>query len=345
MDGLIDLTPEEWGEVAAAAAIFLGALVVAWLLQAVVRAVIRWVTRSRSSSPGERLGRALRGPIVMMVLVQASAIAIGTLSFIDHDRPALRRTWLALTLLVLVIAAQRMISALITWYATSPSKRLGARLNIRSLPLVRRAVNLTVLLVGGLVVLDALGLQITPLLAGLGIGGIAVALALQPLLANVFASSYMLSDASVRVGDVVEIAGGPTGTVEDIGWRATRLRNFDNNIVLIPNARLADATLTNYSSADRRADAQLRFSVSAEADLDRVEAVCLEELIALRDEHAAAVREATPTVQFSGFTVVGAAPAVEVVLRIRARTWNDSFTLRHLLVKRVHARLRREGIG
>ena len=77
-----------------------------------------------------------------------------------------------------------------------------------------------------------MGISISPLLAGLGIGGFAFALAVQPILSNVIASSYMLSDSSVRVNDFIEIEGGPTGWVEDIGWRATRLRTFDNNLII-----------------------------------------------------------------------------------------------------------------
>lgn len=340
MDDGAGLTSAEWAEVGLAAAIFAGGLALGWLLAALARAAVHALTRSSEISLDDSIVRALRPPLVALVVLQAGAIAVRSLSFLDGRLEEARRVWVAATLLVVVLGIQRTLSALLTWYSTSPSQRLGTRLNIRSLPLVRRAVNIAVLLTGGLVVLDALGVQISPLLAGLGIGGIAVALALQPLLANVFASSYMLSDASVRVGDLVEIEGGPVGTVEDIGWRATRLRSFDNNVVLVPNSKLADSTMTNYSSSDPQSDARVLVGVAYESDLARVETVCVEVLTALRDEHEFAVKDAEPIVRFIGFGESN----VDMMLKLRAVTWSDSFMLRHEMIKRLHARFERESI-
>jgi len=340
MDDLAGLTSADWAEVGLAAAIFAGGIALAWLLAALARAGVHALTRSSELSLDDSIVRALRPPLAALVVLQAGAIAVRTMSFLDGRLDEARRVWVAATLLVVVLGIQRTLSALLTWYSTSPSQRLGTRLNIRSLPLVRRAVNIAVLLTGGLVVLDALGVQISPLLAGLGIGGIAVALALQPLLANVFASSYMLSDASVRVGDLVEIEGGPVGTVEDIGWRATRLRSFDNNVVLVPNSKLADATMTNYSASDSQSDARVLVGVSYESDLARVEAVCVDVLTVLRDEHEFAVKDAEPIVRFTGFGESN----VDMMLKMRAVTWADSFMLRHEMIKRIHARFEQESI-
>ncbi|GMU41493.1 MAG: mechanosensitive ion channel protein [Chloroflexota bacterium] len=340
MDGFMGLERTDWVEIARALAVVAGGIAVAWLLGRLVRGVVHRLTHSSESTLDDVLVRALRPPLTALIVLQAAAIGFRTISVWQPHHDRADRVWLALTVLIVTLAVQRAISALLTWYSTSPSQRLGTRLNARSLPLVRRAVNIAVLLIGGIIVLDALGVQISPLLAGLGIGGIAVALALQPLLANVFASSYMLSDASVRVGDLVEIEGGVVGTVEDIGWRATRIRSFDNNVVLMPNSKLADATMTNYSAADAQSDARVLVGVSYESDLEQVERVCLEVMTALRDEHAAAVKTADPVMRFTAFGESN----VEILLKMRAVNWGDSFALRHDLIKRLHARFVEEGI-
>ncbi|MEX2375941.1 MAG: mechanosensitive ion channel family protein, partial [Dehalococcoidia bacterium] len=176
--------------------------------------------------------------------------------------------------------------------------------------------------------------------AGLGIGGLAVALALQPLLANVFASSYMLSDSSIRVGDWVEVEGGPVGSVDDIGWRATRIRSFDNNIVIVPNSTLASSIVTNYSLTSIEADLRILVGVAYEEDLTRVEAVCEEIIVGLRDEWETAVKDYEPLVRFQTFGDSN----VDILMKMRAQTWSDSFLLRHELMKRVHARFAAEGI-
>ena len=185
-----------------------------------------------------------------------------------------------------------------------------------------------------------MGISVSPLLAGLGIGGLAVALALQPLLTNVFASSYIITDASVAGGDYIEVDGGPVGVVEDIGWRAARIRTFDNNIVLVPNSVLAESTITNYDSSDARADARVDSGVAYEEDLDRVEAVVLEELYALSETLDVVDQDRTPLFRFSEFGDSN----VGFFVKMRAKTWSDSFLLKHEMMKSIHARLKAEGI-
>ncbi len=194
---------------------------------------------------------------------------------------------------------------------------------------------------GDIIVLDTLGIQISPLLAGLGIGGLAVALALQPLLANLFASSYMLSDASVRAGDQIEVAGGPAGRVEDIGWRATRLKNADGNIVIVPNSLLAGSVVTNYTAGDASMDARVELGVLYTADLAKVAAVLTDEARRVRDEEPGATPGVEPIVRFTRF----ADAYIEVAVRVRARDFGDAAAVRHVLMQRLHARLVAEGIA
>jgi len=196
-----------------------------------------------------------------------------------------------------------------------------------------------VLAVGSLLVMDAVGVSISPLLAGLGLGGFAIALALQPLLSNIFASSYVITDASIAVGDYVEVAGGPTGVVEDIGWRATRIRTFDNNISMVPNAAVADSIITNYDSADARADARVDCGIAYEEDLERVEALVLEELFKLL-ELDYVDQDRTPLFRYSEF----ADSNINFFVKMRAVTWGDSFLLKHEMMKRIHSRLVAEGV-
>src|SRR5690606_11600593 len=97
-----------------------------------------------------------------------------------------------------------------------------------------------------LLVLDQLGVAISPLLAGLGITGLAVAWALQPVLTNLFAGSYVMSDGSIRTGDFIVLRDGPSGRVEEIGWRITTLRSPEGLEIIVPNSILATAVITNF---------------------------------------------------------------------------------------------------
>jgi small-conductance mechanosensitive channel len=191
-------------------------------------------------------------------------------------------------------------------------------------------------------ILATVGIEISPLLAGLGLGGLAVALALQPLLANIFASSYLLSDQSIRIGDAIQVQGGPSGTIEDIGWRATRIRSSDHNLVIVPNAVLAQATMTNFDANAPATDVTLTIRVSAEDDLEAVEEACLDELSRLCEEATdLVIADAPPSFRYQA-VVDG---KVEVLLRIRAASWREVGDLRHRMIVRIHGRLQSEGVA
>ncbi len=337
-ESLFGLTRDEWLETALAAGIVVAVIVIAALFASLITRSVHFFTRSTESQLDDRIAERLRRPFVLLVAIWGLAIGIGTLSYGQQHASEVRKAAIAFSVIVVAVALRRVLVELLNWQAAKPGGT--GRLHPGSIPLIRRGVTLLLFASAALVVLDTLGVSISPLLAGLGIGGLAVALALQPLLANVFASSYMLSDASIRIGDWVAIDGGPTGFVDDIGWRATRIRSFDNNVVIVPNSTLADSTVTNYSLTSLEGDASTTVTVAYESDLEHVERVSREVMGALKEEWETALKDHDSVCSFTAFGDSG----IEVLLKMRALTWIDSFGLRHELVKRIHAAYRSEGI-
>jgi len=334
-----NVTLTQLEEAAVAAAIAIGGFVLAWLISRLSRAVIHAFTKTTVTEIDDVLANALRGPVVAFIALQGLFIGLRTLSYLDQHANTIRQTWGALALIIVVVAVRRVVLELVDWLSTRPGVSELPGFDARSMPFVRRLLNVLMLAVGSLLVMDAIGLSISPLLAGLGLGGFAVALALQPLLSNIFASSYVITDASIAVGDFVEVAGGPTGVVEDIGWRATRIRTFDNNISMVPNAAVADSIITNYDSADARADARVECGIAYEENLDRVEALVLEEITELLKLDYVD-KERTPLFRYSEFGDSN----VNFFVKMRAVTWSDSFLLKHEMMKRIHRRLTAEGV-
>lgn len=334
-----ELTESELRETAVALGIVVGGFLVAWLVAKLSRRVVHLFTHTTETDVDDVLAEALRGPIVWLIALQGAHLGLRTLSYLDPHVGTLEQSWFALTLIVVVIAARRVVLAMLDWLSRRPGADEMPGFDARSMPFVRRILNVLVLAVGGLLVIDAVGVSISPLLAGLGLGGLAVALALQPLLSNIFASSYVITDSSIAVGDFVEITAGPMGVVEDIGWRATRIRTFDNNIVMVPNSTVAESIITNFDSADARADARVDCGIAYEEDLDRVEALVLEELSGLLTlEYVDKERE--PLFRYAEF----ADSNINFFVKMRAVTWADSFLLKHEMMKRIHSRLGADGI-
>lgn len=339
---MFGLTQAQWAETGIATAVVLGSVVAAVLasrlLVHVLRPLFRPLTHANETLDA-LLARAVRMPLVLLVGIWVAEGVTSRLSYVDEESLWTRDAAAAATVILVALAVQRVAVALLEWQARRSGP--GGRLHPGSLPLLRRGTTLLIVAIGLLIALDTLDVSISPLLAGLGIGGIAVALAVQPLLANVFASSYMLSDSSIRIGDFVAVEGGPSGVVDDIGWRATRVRTWDNNIVIMPNSALANATVTNFTLAAIESDARIDIRVPLEEDLERVEGLLMEELTALRDEQAIAVKDWGPLVRFIAY----GDSHIETMLKLRANSWGDAGLLRHLMMMRVHRRLADEGVA
>src|SRR5499425_2103564 len=174
-----------------------------------------------------------------------------------------------------IISVTFTVSNTLTTLVRGASERRALALAITGLG--QAVVRGVVFIIGLLVLLGALGIQITPILTALGVGGLAVALALQDTLSNLFAGVHLLADKPIRVGDYVKVAETVEGHVVDIGWRSTRVRMLANVVVTIPNKRVAESIITNYDLPESRLAVPIRVSVDYGADPDVVERVLVDE--------------------------------------------------------------------
>ena len=127
-----------------------------------------------------------------------------------------------------------------------------------------------------IIVLEHFGVSLTAVWTTLGVGSVAVALALQETLSNLFAGLYLLADRPVTPGDYIKLDSGQEGYVLRIGWRSTTLRTQSNNIVFVPNSTLAKAVIINYSLPELRVSVSIPVHVSYGAVPSRVEKVLLD---------------------------------------------------------------------
>jgi MscS family membrane protein len=155
----------------------------------------------------------------------------------------------AATYFVLFWAGFRLVDVAFATRIPGPWARASPGV-VGFLPLGRKVVKVLLLALGGVAVLDALGFEVASLLAGLGIGGIALALAAQKTVENLFGSVAIGMDQPFRVGDFVKIED-VLGTVEAIGMRSTRIRTLDRTVVTIPNGKLADQRAETFAVRDR----------------------------------------------------------------------------------------------
>ena len=335
----IEIARADLWQTASAAAILIAGLAAAWIASRALGRVVRRITSATDTDLDDAIAAQLRAPALALVLVQAAYLALRTLSYVGDPGGYRERLWGAATLFVAVWLLWRVGGAVFAWYALQAEGDADP-FRQKTLPIVRRIAQVAIVLSGGVLVLGQIGVAISPLLAGLGIGGLAVALAVQPILANIFAGSYVLSDGSIRVDDFIEIDGGPTGWVEDIGWRATRVRTFDNNLVVIPNSTLAAATVTNFDTATAPVGAAATCGVAYEEDLEHVEAVARGVLAEVAADCDAVDPSYEPVVMFLSFGESN----IDLLIKLQALNRRRRGTVVHEMVKRIHTRFAAEGI-
>jgi len=205
---------------------------------------------------------------------------------------------------------------------------------------IRYAVKIVAFSVGGLVLLSNLGLSITPVLTTLGIGGLAVALALQDTLSNLFAGMQLTLAGNIRVGDFIKLETGEEGFVDDIHWRVTRIRMLPNNFVLIPNSRLAQSVVLNYSTPTPDLSILVPVGVHYGSDLERVEQVTLAVAQRILQEVTGGVPDFEPMVRYYGF----GESSIDFNVILRGNSFTDAFLLKHEFIKALTRAYAAEGI-
>ena len=210
-----------------------------------------------------------------------------------------------------------------------------------ALGVTRGIVRIAIAVLAAIMALETLGVPVAPLLTTLGIGSLAVALALQETLANFFAGLHLLADRPVRPGDYIKIHDGEEGFVETIGWRSSRLRTTKNNIVIVPNQKLSQAILTNFHLPVSNVAMTVAITVAVDSDREAVEKLFNDELGRAAAE-LAELRETTkPVVRLTDITDAGQVwHCILDVKDVEAQRLAG-----HEVRKRLLARLRRERIA
>ncbi|MGM3305256.1 mechanosensitive ion channel family protein [Anabaena sp. WFMT] len=206
--------------------------------------------------------------------------------------------------------------------------------------LLSNLAKIAVLILGTLILLQTVGIQITPIITTLGIGGLAVGLALQDTLANLFSGFYLLISQQVRTGDYVKLDDGNQGYVTDITWRNTTIKEISNNVIIVPNSKLASAIFTNYHLPAKEITLTINVGVSYDSDLELVERVTVEVAKEVMQEIAPELLQNEPYMRFHTFNDF----SIDFTLYMRVSEFFDQRIGKHLFVKKLHKRYQLEGI-
>jgi small-conductance mechanosensitive channel len=320
------------------AALSVGALAACYLGGHFLRWIVTRRVRTQPNAPSGRLSDLIVGDLAWRIPLWAGILGIylvaGFWSLPVNIENALEKTLFVLIAASLTFFTASVVTKLIVRYGST----LQHALPITSL--TRNIARGVVITIGLLIIMNGLGLSITPILTALGVGGLAVALALQDTLANLFAGVYITIAGQLRVGDYVRLDSNQEGYITDIGWRSTRIRMLPNNLVLVPNAKLAQAIVTNFYLPERELSVLLEVGVDYDSDLTHVERVTCDVAKETLKSVPGGAAAFEPFIRYHTF----GDSSINFTVVLRANEFVDQYLLKHEFIKRLHARYAREGI-
>lgn len=243
---VLGVPPWHWAMLAAVAAASVG---LGALLGLLVRRLLRPLAQRVAGTSADRALSRIRTPLWLLLTLESFALGVEAVGV-----PVRTVRLVSLGQDVLVTVTVAWLAARVVDVAAAAIEdrlvRRGQTMARSVMPLLRRTLQVVVALLAALAILDAGGVNVTSVLAGLGIGGVAIALAAQKTVENLFGGLTLIGDQPVRVGDFCRF-GDRVGTIEEIGLRSTRIRTLDRTVVTVPNATFASMSLENYAHRDR----------------------------------------------------------------------------------------------
>jgi small-conductance mechanosensitive channel len=321
--------------IAFSVAVFVGVTVLVFIARKMLlHLLVRWTQKTKTHFD-DLLLKAIRIPSLYWCIAVGLYFAIGTsdlpIQYVAYSFKAIH----VLVILSITLVAANISARLVTYSIEK------AQIPIPLTGLSQVMIKGTILTVGILVLLDTLGISITPLITALGVGGLAVALALQDTLSNLFSGLHILMEKTIRIGDFVKLESGQEGYISDISWRTTRVRMLPNNLVVIPNSKLAQSIVTNYYLPEKRMALLIPISVSYGSDPERVEKILVEEAVKGSKEIPGMLAEPAPFVRFiPGF----GDSSLDFTLICQVKEFVDQYLGQHELRKRIFQRFKQEGI-
>ncbi len=256
---------------------------------------VRGIAARTKTDIDDAILKIVTKPLCIFIIFAGFYLASKSLSALDPYSMWINGIFFIGTVLLLALIISRTLGVLL-------SSWLRVQKKFEKMPkLMGNIVAVAIYLIAFLMILDYFEIEITPLVAAFGLGGLAIGLALQNTLSNFFAGLHIISDQPINVGDYIEIEGGISGYVEDIGWRSTRVRTLPNTLVIVPNSKLAESVIINNSLPVLEMSAVIQCGVAYGSDLEKVEKVTLDVAKKVQETVPGAIKTFEPLIRYHTF--------------------------------------------
>lgn len=308
--------------------------VVGWGIE---RMVVHWAKSLARRSNHEReraLVKALRGHLTFWGFLLGLSIESSRITPLLPKSLALQYPTAleALFIVSLTFMMARVTVALIN--ASAEQRERPA------VSLISNVARFVILAIGFMLVLAQFRVDITPWLTALGVGGLAVSLALQATLTDFVSGMLLLGSHQLEVGAYVQLNSGEAGYITDITWRTTTIRQLSNNEVIIPNSHMTSANITNYDAPQKSISVLVPVGVSYDSDLEKVERVTVEVARDVMKTVPGGVPDSEPFIRYNELSDF----SIKFSVIMQGQTFTDQYLITHEFIKRLFVRYNQENI-
>ena len=245
-------------------------IILGWLIKRFVHSRLSKLADKTKWRGDNIILNSIEPHIILWFFLAAARIAIDSIK-LSEPFSSYKEYLATIIVIILFLSVTVTISKLLVGLFNLWAEKQG-----RGFPSTTMFTNFVYIIVWGIgvmIILDSLNIAITPILTALGVGGLAIALALKDTLSDVFSGLHILLSGKVKPGDFAELDSGERGYISDITWRNTTMLERTNNVINIPNSKLSTAIIKNYDSGDSSFSVRIPVGVSYNSDLEHVASV------------------------------------------------------------------------
>jgi len=280
------------------AGIFLIFVCAAFLVRFIMSRWLQNWARETSTTVDDRILVALGHPLFYIILIYGMDYAISRLPFDNRLIQSFRGLIFILGIVVVTTIVYRMAMTLLEWYGEKLRRRASTTNLVREfIPLTKRITSIAIFTLAVIVVLKHFNYDAWSLLTAMGVGSLAIGLAAKETLTNMISGFSIMIDRPFRPGDRIELASGEIGDVQEIGLRSTRIKTFDNTILVVPNTALVNASLVNYCYPDFKVKVRIRVGIAYGSDIEKAKRIMLD----TTREVPSILQDPPPSVYFTEF--------------------------------------------
>jgi len=316
-------------------ALVVGGSVLGWLLRIWLIPILIRLSAKTKQQADNLILKSFKKWIIVLIIALGAYIGINRIPLTPkyHD-------WIDKSFVIFyILCATIMLSEIVAGMIRFKTSETGSA--IPSSSIINKIASAIIYGLGLVLILQSVGISVAPILTAMGVGGLAVALALQDTLSNLFAGLQILAAGKINQNDFIRLDNGQEGFVQDISWRITTIKNASNQIIIVPNAKLSNMIATNLLLEKKIFSVSIDISIDRKNDLQKVESVTKEVVLQTLQEVKGGIITDEPAVRFVKFGT----NSIDLKASLQVEEHTQQADIIHIFIMKIHERFMHEGIA